>query len=447
MDNEKESTNRYRPLMRILAVVLTVCILLSTYLSIMTQVRYEQIQYVNTILELASNITAENTGYLTASRVDRAITFLKTLIRKPHTYEQFEQFASLYIAREDYANAIDYMQKGLDVYNPDDVQGVAQLNLRIGCLYVLTVKYKEAISYFDEAIRLMPDLADAYVLRAQMTYELGDTEGAIADMNRYAELSGDSPAIQSSLGLLYESIGDLTHAHECYTVAIDTQETPDADLYYSRARCCTLLEDTEGACRDLEQYFTLGGTDEDGSAAAMLCYYRGSGGDYAGALEMGDRAIKKGYSDPASVYSQCVLYAYCAEDYTAAVGYARSAIELGINDAEMYQWAAVCEMSLGEYDTAAKDFQSAMLANPRLTDARYNLAVCLMAQEKYVEAKYWYTASIDAQENITASLYARGVCCFMTDDEVNGTADLLEVIERNDDDEIVAEAKALLYGS
>lgn len=446
MDNEKERTNRYRPLMKVLAVVLVICILLSGYLSIMTQVRYEQEQYVNTILELASNVTAENTEYLTASRVDRAITFLKTLVRKPHTYEQFEQYASLYIAREDYASAIEYLQKGLGAYNPDDSDGVAQINLRIGCLYVLTGQYSEAVSYFDKALDLQPELADAFVLRAQMKYELGDTEGAIADMNRYAELAGSSPAIQSSLGLLYESIGDLEHARECYTVAIDSAEEPDADLYYSRARCCTLLEDTEGACEDLEQYFAAGGTDDDGSAAAMLCYYRGGNGDYAGALEMGNLAVERGYGDPASVYSQCVLYAYCEENYEAAARYAHNAIELGVDDAEMYQWAAVCEMALGEYENASDDFQSALVADPQLADARYNLAVCLMAREKYVEAKYWYTASIDASENITASLYARGVCCFMTEDYENGTADLLEVIERNDDEELSADAAALLYG-
>ena len=446
MDNKKESTKRFRPLTKVLAVVLVICIFFSAYLSVMTQVRYEQKQYVNTILELASNVTAENTAYLTASRVDRAIYFLKMLVRKPHTYEQFEQYASLYIAREDYGTAIEYMKQGLDVYDPDDIPGVAQLNLRIGCLFVLTGQYEEAVSFFNTAIGKKPDLADAYVLRAQMMYELGYTASAVCDMNKYAELSGNSPAIQSSLGLLYESIGDIEHAYECYTVAIDSADEPDAEIYYSRARCCMQLEDAEGACADLEQFFAAGGTDTDGSAAAMLCYSRGKGGDYAGALEMGKIAVEKGYIDSAAVYSQCVLYAFCVEKYSEAAEYAHKAIALGVSDAEMYQWAAVSEMTLGDYEKAVKDFQSALLADPQLTDARYNLAVCLMALEQYSEAKCWYTASIDAGENITASLYARGVCCFMTDDIEGGTADLLAVIERNDDKKIVEDAKALLYG-
>ncbi len=49
-------------------------------------------------------------------------------------------------------------------------------------------EYKEAIRFFDQAIKLKPDFAKAYTFRGSVKFDMKDLDGAMKDYNRSIEL-------------------------------------------------------------------------------------------------------------------------------------------------------------------------------------------------------------------------------------------------------------------
>lgn len=66
----------------------------------------------------------------------------------------------------------------------------ADLLLKRACIDVIEEKNDMALLNLDAAIRVQPDLADAYLVRAQVYAALGDTENQNSDLQnslKYAE--------------------------------------------------------------------------------------------------------------------------------------------------------------------------------------------------------------------------------------------------------------------
>ena len=122
---------------RLLALTMALALVLSMYLGLRAQIRFSGLNYVGQISEYAARVTAENTGYLSENTLDRAWTILRATIRRPRTYEDYEMYASIAIAREDYAGAAEYLQGCIDTYRGDDAEELATLHLRQASVYVL----------------------------------------------------------------------------------------------------------------------------------------------------------------------------------------------------------------------------------------------------------------------------------------------------------------------
>ena len=60
------------------------------------------------------------------------------------------------------------MQGCIDLYSGESQNALGVLYLRLGSLYALTEDSQSAITSFDKALELVPGLAEAYLLRAQM---------------------------------------------------------------------------------------------------------------------------------------------------------------------------------------------------------------------------------------------------------------------------------------
>ncbi|NNU33548.1 tetratricopeptide repeat protein [Mucilaginibacter sp. S1162] len=84
---------------------------------------------------------------------------------------------------KDYKGAIADLKKALAI-NPNDA--VAYVNL--GNSYIFSANYGTAIQYYNEAIKLNPDYANAYNTRGIAKYFYGDKKGACVDINKAASL-------------------------------------------------------------------------------------------------------------------------------------------------------------------------------------------------------------------------------------------------------------------
>lgn len=446
MENRKISKKRIA--LRVLALAVALVLAGGVYLTTQARIRFSRLNYVGQVAEYAANLTADETDYLTRGRLDRAWRILKTTIRKPKTYDDYELYASIAIAREDYGNAAKYLEGCIDTYDKPGVRDLAVLQLRLASLYVLQGNYADALTRLDEAVRTDPELAAAYFLRAQMHMALDDTDAAVADMRTYQDLPGSDPLILASLGGLYESCGEYTRAIDCYTMGIENKETYDVELYKDRARCRILSEDIRGAKQDLDTYFGLDGRDEKGEAAALLAMCRMDAQDYAGAYEMFHRAVEDGYETPYLLYSQATLCAYLAEDYSGAAMDGLEAIrgmdEAGENSGEVHYWVALAYLIQENYGLCRTHLEQAQRLQPQMSDIPYYMGVCAMAQGENEDAIGYFTESLEKGENTEMSLYDRAVCLLQEGLLEEAAADLTQLKAQTKDAELTAQADELL---
>ena len=445
---------------RVLAALSALVLIMAMFLGYAAQIRFGQLQYVGTVLEHAASVTADNTDYLSESGLKRAWNILRYAVGKPRTYEEYEMYTSLAIARTAYHEAIPYMQGCIDLYTGDSNREKGVLYLRLGSLYALSDDVANAVAAFDQAIATEPNLADAYLLRAQMNALAGRQEIVVADIQRYDALTGENPAMAGSLGNLYEGAGDYENAVRCYSLAIEYSGGTEPVLLASRGRCYVLQQKLEPAMRDLNDFFTSGGTDPTGEYNLMLGLCQMEAGEYSKALNAFHNALNAGYPQRAMVLSQCILCAYIIGDYETVITDGESCLEAlaaqqgketdlpiiqeQMLPEEVHHWVGLSRMAGQDFAGAKKEFLCIKDLNKAPEGIEYYLGLCCASLMENAEAAEHYTRSIDRQEMVSLSLYNRGVAYLQLGKPEDGLADLLAVLQRNDDADAMAATTALL---
>lgn len=454
MDKNEVTETKYRFThhwgRRLLAFFLAVVLLGSMMLAWAAQIRDLGMQYVGTTLEQAQRVMQSNTGYLNQPMLERAWRILKTLVPKPRGYDDYDTYASLAIARGDYATAADFMQGCIDTYAGDSDGEKAMLWLRKGSLYTLCEDYDNAIACYDKTLELNSNVADAYLLRAQMQNERGKTEQAVADLREYQRLNGGSQTIQAVMGSMYEAAGEYAAAVECYTQAMQG-ENYDISILASRGRCKILTGDALGAKSDLERYFSAGGEDGNGDINAMLGMCRMEANDYAGALESLHKAADLNYQNPQLLYSQSAACAFAIDDFETAIADGEKAIALGQAQrmtagelSEAWKWVGYSHFSRSEFPEAAEALSQALAGNPGLEFANYYAGICYMSAEQPEKAVAYFEASAARKEHASICLYDSALCLLQMEQIPEAAKALLASIEANDDEKAVAGSKEIL---
>jgi tetratricopeptide (TPR) repeat protein/predicted Ser/Thr protein kinase len=117
-------------------------------------------------------------------------------------------------------------------------------------------RYPEAVAALDEAVLLMPDRPEPYVLRGHARGGAPDYEGAIADYSQAIILGSDDAVTYYSRGFARGFLGDLDGEAEDYDEALRL----DPELVYAwfnRGALRFKLEDFAGAASDFEQVLEL----------------------------------------------------------------------------------------------------------------------------------------------------------------------------------------------
>ena len=458
--NQTESKNKRKLWLRILAAMMALLLIGTMILGWAVQIRFAQLEYLGTVLEHAAAVTEANTGYLSESTLQRAWNILLHAVGKPRSFEDYEMYASLSIARKEYGDAIGYMRGCIEHSPEPEGEDVGILYLRLGSLQALEEDPQSAIDSFTRAIEIIPDLADAYLLRAQMHSQLGQTDKAVEDIRAYDSLETADPAIRVSIGALYESAGEYDKAISCYTAGINRPELFTVDLLLSRARCYLLTGELEAAGEDLNRFFAEGGEDPSGDANVMQGICRMDSGDYLRAVNSFHSAIDKNHENTLALYAQCVLCAYVIGDYETVVSDGEKAIALMSAEGtqpsaemvdgeemtlgELYRWTGLAYMALADYSKAGQSFASALEHGDESEGLYYYIGLCHAAEDDMEKAIDAFTDSISKSEMVSLCCYNRGVCYLQSGKLEEGLTDLLTVLQLNDDAEAVSAADALL---
>lgn len=446
---------------RLLAAFMALVLIAAMFLGYAAQIRFGQLQYVGTVLEHAASVTADNTEYLSESTLKRAWNILRYAVGKPKTYDEFEMYASLAIARQDYAGAIPYMQGCIDQYPGGSPREEAVLHMRLGSLYALSDDVENAITSFGRAIETEPALADAYLLRAQMMSLAGRQEAVVADIRSYDALVGDNPAIRVAVGGLYESAGEYESAAACYTLGLEQSGGTDPELLAARGRCLVLTENLGAARQDFIDFFANGGQDPTGEYNLMLGLCRMEAEEYQQALNSFHNALNAGYAQQALVYSQCVLCAYIIGDYETVITDGEKALEAlnqpsqqepdtpaivdgRMSKEELHHWIGLARMAGEDFEGAKAEFMMIEDLAKAPEGVLYYLGLCCASLGENEEAISHYTNSIEQQQMISLCMYNRGVSYLQLEKLEEGLTDLITVLQRNDDADATAAAAALL---
>ncbi len=165
--------------------------------------------------------------------------FRYVLDMEPDYLEARLALAALLPAEE----AAPLLEEGL-LHAPEE----ARLHCAIG-LSLMDEQPALALQAFDAALKLDPGLVEALVNRAVTSFGQGDSEAAVADLNRALELRPANPDVLFNRGYAYEAAGRHSEAMADYRAALGLAGSDQEALLDGLARCESALGSGEDSLK------------------------------------------------------------------------------------------------------------------------------------------------------------------------------------------------------
>ena len=232
----------------------------------------------------------------------------------------------------------------------------SDLLLKRACIDVIEDKLDMALLNLDAALRVDPELADAYLVQTQVYATQGDADRAISSLEKYIELSGDT-SLYETIAQLYEAKGDTQGAQDAYNKYV------------------------QGAGAEVEE------------AAFQSGLYMMQNGDYEGAIAAFQPYEQNETYGAGAMYNIGVSYMNLG-NYAEAVEAFNSCEEKGGTFEGLFYNRGICRLLSADWEGAADDFTKSIETEPYVDDARYNLAICQMQMEEYDNAIETFTEYI-----------------------------------------------------
>ncbi len=261
------------------------------------------------------------------------------------------------INAEDYETAKEYLNICFAYCDPQSNPTMyADLLLKRACIDVIEEKNDMALLMLDAALRVQPDLADAYLVRTQVYAAQNQVDAAIENLEKYIELTEDT-SLYETVAQLNEAKGDIEAAQAAYDKYVAGAGSEVTEAGFQSGLYKLQAGKFEEAIAAFEAYA------EDETYAAGAAYNIGickmNLGDYAGAIE---------------------AFTACEEKDGQFEG--------------LYYNRGVCALMSEDWAKAAEDFAKSIESEPYVDDARYNLAICQMQQGDYETAVATFTELI-----------------------------------------------------
>ncbi|NEU72763.1 tetratricopeptide repeat protein [Hassallia byssoidea VB512170] len=235
--------------------------------------------------------------------------------------------------------------------------------------------YKGGIDNLNEAIRLNPNYAKAYYIRAfiraasSKNWQEKDWQGAIADINQVIKINPNDVDAYKTRAFFRTQLKDFQGAIADTNQAIKINYN-DVNAYKIRALSRAQLKDFQGAIADLNQVIKINPNDAGGYVGRGM--YRNQLKDFQGAITDFNQAIKIDYNN---------IYAYNGrgearinlQDLQGALADLNQAIKINPNDVETYSKRGLVRYALGDKQGGITDFNSAIKIKPNDPRAYFGL--------------------------------------------------------------------------
>ena len=166
-----------------------------------------------------SNVTETAAEVMTqAATMDAAsVDELQAILSDSQRLDAAYTLALNAIQAEDYETAKEYINICFAYCDAQSNPVVfSDLLLKRGCIDVIEEKYDMALLNLDAALRVQPDLADAWLVKTQIYASQGEAAQAADSLEQYIALTGDT-SLYDTVAQLRELMGDVAGAQEAYT--------------------------------------------------------------------------------------------------------------------------------------------------------------------------------------------------------------------------------------
>ena len=228
-------------------------------------------------------------------------------------------------------------------------------------------QHKKAISDFDEVIRLNPDDANAYHIRRAIKNNLGLHKEVVSDFDEFIRLNPDDAEAYNNRGEAKEKLGQYKEAINDYGEAIRLK--PDyVDAYNNRGNAKYELEQYEEAISDYDKSIHL---DPDYAVAYYnLGLVKRDLGRHEEAISDFNEAARLDPNDPETYYNRGLAKGRLGQHEEEISDY-DEVIRLNSDHAEAYYYRGITKAQLGRYEEAINDFNEFIRLNPDYAEAYY----------------------------------------------------------------------------
>lgn len=217
-------------------------------------------------------------------------------------------------------------------------------------------EYRSAIEDFNQALRINPNLADAYHYRAMSRYYKGDRLGAIKDYSQLIRINPQNAEAYSNRGLMQAELGERWGAMQDYNQALQI-DAKHIKTYLNRSLMRLELEDYQGAIADCDDVLNINPNLPKaylnrGMARFEVEDYQGAISDYNHVLQINPNI--------AEAYFNRGLSQIGLENYQEALSDFNQALQLNANYTQAYLNRGYTRLQLGDNQGSIEDFDQAL---------------------------------------------------------------------------------------
>jgi tetratricopeptide (TPR) repeat protein len=220
---------------------------------------------------------------------------------------------------------------------------------------------QEKIGFYDKAIELKPNYAEAYNYRGLAYNDKKFYEKALSDYNKAIAFNNNYASPYNNRGNYYAMVKkEYGRALQDYDKAL-TLSPKDARIYSNRGFVYDRINDPENALRDYNKALQLDPNLVSAYVNRGVLYSKKK--EYDKALQDFNKAIELNPHYEVAYYGRGSLY-FTKKDYAKALQDFNKVIELNPSYAFAYIGRGSVYITKKEYNTALKDYDKAVELNP-----------------------------------------------------------------------------------
>lgn len=220
--------------------------------------------------------------------------------------------------------------------------------------------FNGALVDYTKALELNPNYTFAYLYRGIAKARLNDYMGSLSDFERALEFKPNNADIYFSKANSLAAIKKFKEADKCYSKAI--QIDPELmGAYLNRSIVRDNLNDIDGAIADCNKAVQLNNFSADAFGNRGYLKYKKK--DYEEAIKDYDRALKL---EPENTRVMMIrgIANYDNKNPRAALEDYNKVLDLDPNNAHCYYNRALLKSEIGDYNSAIEDFNNVLEMNP-----------------------------------------------------------------------------------